>query len=213
MYLQAILEGIGFGIMLALAIGPVFFALLQTSMRLGKKSGALMAIGIFLSDLLYILLAYVGVSFLEEHAKEVHIWLGLAGGILLIAFGLVTFLKRVRVYKNDETNTALKPNQQFRLIAKGFLINAISPFVPFFWIGTVGIISLKPNYETTHRIVFFTALLLTTYGTDFSKSWLADKLSTYLTPRLLSLLNRTAGLLLIAFGIYLFAHGISEAIW
>lgn len=213
MYGQATLEGIGFGIMLALAVGPVFFALLQTSMRMGKESGAIMAIGIFLSDLLYIFVAYIGVSFLEEHAKEVHICLGLAGGVLLIFFGIVTFFKRIAEYTNDEKGIILNKNQRMRLIVKGFLINAVSPFVPFFWVGTVGIVSLKPDYETSHHIVFFTSLLVTTYCTDFTKSWLAATLSRYLTAKVLTQMNRIAGLLLVGFGIYLFAHGLTKALW
>jgi threonine/homoserine/homoserine lactone efflux protein len=213
MYAQATIEGIGFGIMLAMAIGPVFFALLQTSMRMGKESGAIMAVGIFLSDLLYIFVAYIGVSFLEEHAKEVHIWLGLAGGILLIIFGIVTFFKRITKYTNKENNVVLNRNQQAKLIVKGFIINAISPFVPFFWVGTVGIVSLKPDYEMTHHLTFFTALLITTYCTDFTKSWLAATLSRYLTSKVLTQVNRIAGLLLVGFGIYLLAHGLNEALW
>ena len=59
--MEIILNGIISGLVLALLVGPVFFTILQTSIERGFGSGALVAIGVSLSDAFYITLTYLGV--------------------------------------------------------------------------------------------------------------------------------------------------------
>jgi len=49
--IQAVRTGIILGLTLAVLIGPVFFALLQTSIHKGFGAGVLVAIGISASDI------------------------------------------------------------------------------------------------------------------------------------------------------------------
>ncbi|MDA0314685.1 MAG: hypothetical protein O3A40_05240 [Bacteroidetes bacterium] len=45
---QAILEGIELGLLLSMMIGPVFFALITTSIDHGFRQAAILALGVFL---------------------------------------------------------------------------------------------------------------------------------------------------------------------
>ena len=48
--LEPLLSGITFGLALALMVGPVFFALIQTSLHEGFRAGSFFATGVFISD-------------------------------------------------------------------------------------------------------------------------------------------------------------------
>src|SRR5688572_4644585 len=106
--IEALIQGIGWGFLLSLTIGPVFFALIQTSIHNGFKCGALMAFGIMLSDSLYIVITYLGVSSIKNvHSLE--IWLGILGGIIMVAFGLTTLFKKTpQEVKSDNSPTFRK---------------------------------------------------------------------------------------------------------
>ena len=57
--MDLILKGIVTGFILSIMIGPVFFVLLEISIRKGVKAGIAFDIGVLVNDFLYILIAYV----------------------------------------------------------------------------------------------------------------------------------------------------------
>ena len=80
-------EGIILGLVLAFSFGPGFFALINTGIKYGFKSGAALATGIFLSDLFLVVLIFILLSlgaqgFLNEPKSQSFI--GVVGGIILI---------------------------------------------------------------------------------------------------------------------------------
>ncbi|TAE06791.1 MAG: LysE family translocator, partial [Bacteroidetes bacterium] len=76
--LEILLKGILSGLVLAMTIGPVFFALLRTSISRGFKSGAFLAIGIATSDAFIALGFYFGISqFFDFTSASFQFWAGL----------------------------------------------------------------------------------------------------------------------------------------
>ena len=53
-----ILEGLGMGLVLACSLGPIFFALTQTSIEEGVLPGMTVGLGIWISDLIIVSLYY-----------------------------------------------------------------------------------------------------------------------------------------------------------
>jgi threonine/homoserine/homoserine lactone efflux protein len=197
--IKALFEGILLGITLALLIGPSFFALIQTSIKNGFKSGLALAFGIFLSDFLCVVLAYLGASQLLENSNNKMI-IGIIGGIILIIFGLINiFQKKVIEEKKIEIP---KINLTLTVI-KGFFLNILNPFVIVFWIGSVTIVSSKYDFPFLNIIIFFSATLTTVLATDILKAFIALKIRRVLKPQLLININRIAGIILMLFGISL----------
>jgi threonine/homoserine/homoserine lactone efflux protein len=91
--MQSLLEGISMGLLLSVMVGPVFFTLITGSMEHGFRYALVLAFGIFISDSLYALLTYYGVSFLANTSMFEEI-LGWAGGGILIGFGVSSLLKK-----------------------------------------------------------------------------------------------------------------------
>lgn len=197
--MEIIFNGILSGVVLAFLIGPVFFTILQTSIEKGFSSGVLVAVGVSLSDAFYISLAYLGLSQLINN-PDFKVYLAYAGGMILLGFGIYyLFIKSRRlIYFNPDQVRSRNP---VRYIAKGFIINGLSPMVLIFWVGTVGVATTDFGYDkTSEAAVFFSAIVGTVFLTDILKAKLADKLRRLLTPRFIRLMNIVLGVVLVIFG-------------
>lgn len=196
--MEIVFNGIVSGVVLALLIGPVFFTIIQTSIERGFTSGVFVAIGVSLSDALYILVSYLGLAAVlnTETSKS---YLAYGGGIILMLFGLYYLFIKSRNLSNfdPEKITYKSPG---KLIGKGFIINGLSPMVLFFWLATVGVATSEFNYDTTREVVmYFSSVVGTVFLTDVMKAKLADKLRALITPRFIRMLNIVLGLVLVIF--------------
>ena len=197
-FLDPVISGITFGLLLAIMLGPVFFTLLQTSLHEGFKAGFYLAFGVFLSDASLITVCYSFASLIQlidEHHKAMS-WIG---GILLIGFGVYNFFHRVKLKEVDDN----KKTVHAHFVLKGFLLNIFNPAVLFFWLGVVGLVSVKENYTKTHDIVFFSSTLLTVFSTDLLKSYIALRIKKILKPGVMLWINRIIGAVLIGFGLHM----------
>lgn len=195
---HALWEGISMGLVLSAMIGPVFFALVQNSLEHGFRYAAVLALGILLSDLIYVLITYYSVSVFARY-PNFEIILGYAGGAVLIGFGISNMLKKNRNRPN--TGGIPLPKSKKRTgFMKGFGINGINPFVLLFWISIAGLVNLKSEYRRMDIWLYYTGILLTVFSIDLLKAFIAKQLSGFVTPKLMSKLNIVVGLVLIFFG-------------
>lgn len=194
--MHPILNGILFGLLLCILIGPVFFALIQNSIEKGFWSGFFMAIGVALSDAFYIVITYFGISQLVE-SENFKMWLGGVGGAIMLGFGIFYLFKSVPknvVMKNVNGN-----RDGVKQILKGFFLNGVNPFVLFFWIGIVSKVSIDFEYSSNQALGFFIALVGTVFIVDVLKSHFATKLREIVTVRFMKIMNRVVGMALILF--------------
>src|SRR6185503_711858 len=170
---RAIAEGVGLGITLAILTGPAFFALLQTSIRNGYKSGIAFALGVFISDTTLILLSYLGALRLFSDPKNNFI-IGIIGGTILIMFGVFNIFQKHPLELEDgkgDVEKLLPKRATLPVVAlKGFAINLINPFVILFWIGVVSVESTRYKFSQLDIISLFSATLLTVFATDILKA-------------------------------------------
>lgn len=204
---RAIAEGIGLGITLAILTGPAFFALLQTSIRNGYKSGIAFAIGVFISDTTLISLSYLGALNLFNDPKNNFI-IGIIGGTILVMFGLFNIFQKhpLDLKEGEGEMEKLVPKRATTLpmvALKGFAINLINPFVILFWIGVVSVETTRYKFSHLDIISLFSATLLTVLGTDILKSMAAQKITSFLNPNILHWINRIAGVILVISGVSL----------
>jgi threonine/homoserine/homoserine lactone efflux protein len=197
--MQSLLEGVSMGLLLSLLIGPVFFALISSSMQHGFRYAAMLAFGILVSDSLYGLLTYYGVSFLTDVALFEEV-LGYVGGLILIGFGISSLVKK---QNSGANSTAQDPPQAKKRNAfvKGFSINGINPFVLLFWISIASLVSLKGSWNEGQIFVYYLGILATVFCTDLAKAFVAKQLSRFATPKILGFLNKGVGGALIFYGL------------
>lgn len=197
-----ILNGIKIGIILALLIGPVFFAIIQTSIERGFTKGVLVSLGVSLSDVIYVVICCLGLIRLVEN-ESVRGQMAYIGGGILIVFGIYYLAVKTRNRKAPAVQH-IEERKSIRYFLKGFVINAFSPMVPVFWIGTLSIVTIDFGYtKNSEIVVFYAAVLLTCLATDIAKAYLADRLRRIVTPARMVVMNALVGVALIIFGIRL----------
>jgi threonine/homoserine/homoserine lactone efflux protein len=126
-------------------------------------------------------------------------YMAYGGGIILLLFGLYyLFVKSRKLAQYDSQNIGNASG--FRLAAKGFIINALSPMVLFFWLATVSVATTQLGYSSTKQVLtFFASIVLTVFTTDVLKAKLADKLRGLVTARVIRILNLVLGLVMVVF--------------
>ena len=193
----AILEGLEMGLLLSMMIGPVFFALMTTNMDHGFKQSAILAFGVFLSDLVYVLVTYFGVQALT-FIPNVKLYLGFFGGLILIGFGISFFRKKITA---APSHTSQSLASQSKALMQGFGINGINPFVMLFWLSIASMVSIKSSWGDSDRTFFYAALLFTVFGIDLAKAFLAGKLAHLMSLNVRKGLQVFAGLMICFFGL------------
>ncbi|MBN2730629.1 MAG: LysE family transporter [Bacteroidales bacterium] len=199
-------EGMIWGITLAITLGPAFFTIIQASIDKGFKSAFQIAIGVSLSDITVIVITYFGLSRVVEN-EMVKIYAGIAGGIVLILFGVYTFYKKPDIVKRHSTKAKrrIRKSNIFTNLAKGFFLNIANPFVYIFWIAVMTYVSQSADYGKMdqYAIYFFSGVIFTVFATDTLKSFVGYKIKKYLKPRIQLTINRIVGIILVVFGIIL----------
>ena len=195
---EALLKGVGLGLMLAIAFGPSFFALLQTSIKNGLTAGITMALGIFTSDIIYVLVAYFGAASLLSNEKN-KFYIELIGGMLLVVFGAFALFQK----KHGDKTLDIKSEKRSVTYVKGFLLNTFNPAVFFLWFLWVSIISTQFRFSKLHIIVCFCSALGTVLVTDIIKAIVANQLRNVMTDTVQHWASRVLGLVLITIGINL----------
>lgn len=195
-----LLEGYAAGLALVVLIGPVLFVLLQSTLERGKSHGFAVAIGIFVSDILAVLLCSLGAAaFLDD--PVVQPWLALAGAALVLTLGLRYVLAPAVRFDASKSLTAVSWMGSF---TKGFLVNFVNPFVFMVWLGIIGAAGARHGYDGD-LAWFMTGAVLGVFTLDSLKVLLAHRLRPLLQPRALRIAFRVSGVLLVGFGLRLIA--------
>jgi threonine/homoserine/homoserine lactone efflux protein len=184
-------------LVIAVLVGPVFFALIQTSLNKGFLAGVTFALGIFLSDATFFILSYFGISTIA-HSQSLKTMMGVGGGAFLIGFGLSLALRKVDVNRIDDAD--IKANSLIRNTLKGFLMNSINPGVFFYWLSVVGAATVKFDAVPRRIFAFFITTMLIVFSMDVLKSYLAARLKKVITNKLMTWLNRVSGSILVLAG-------------
>lgn len=218
-----ILNGIFSGIILSFLIGPVFFVLLETSIKKGVKNAVFLDLGVILSDILYLLLAYFFAQKVNEVLND-NDYVKYIAAMVFVAMGIYSIVSRdkPKQKKKIDINEVLeeeaideklpgrfKKRTAIALILKGMGLNAINPGVLIYWIAACTAATEKLHIAQNQMIFYFAATLLTMFGLDVLKIYFAQKLKTKMTPKMISNISVVIGLFFIVFGILFIFRGIA----
>ncbi len=193
--IELIISGVGLGIVLSFVAGPVFFALIKTSIEKGFSSGVALASGVVVSDAIYVAISLYGTSFINFENKY-RVFIGIAGSLILFIIGFYYLLKKVKICYEKTT----KKGHHTGYFFKGFFMCIFNPTILLYWISvTGGIVSVRGTFKPAEMIPFFATILITLYSMDILKAYFANKLRYKIKEKTLLTLNRVAGALIIVF--------------
>lgn len=197
---EAILKGLGFGLLLSISVGPVLFSIIKQSLNNGHRGGFAFILGVSASDISLVLVSNIFTELFND-LKEYKTEVGVAGCIFLVTMGVYfLFFKKVKVNKEGEQMLKMRKRDFAKIFLSGYFMNTLNPAVFIFWITTSTAVAF---YSVNHRIIVFITCLVWMLGTDVLKVLLAGKIRNRLTPHNIHIINRVNGLLLIIFGIAL----------
>ncbi len=202
MILTLIYQAVILILLLTFSFGPAFFALINTGIKYGYKTGSFLAIGVALSDLfvctLVCLLVYFGMAKVLDSKNAQTIFATIGGGILIV-FG-VFFFKKHEI-KTEETIDIKNELPNARLmVLKGFFLNLFNPSVWLLWLTNVGLTSKTVGYSIIKMLIFFILVLAAVFAVELFKVKLSGKIKHYLTTRVMNIVNYITGTALIIFG-------------
>lgn len=197
--IQALLEGMSMGLLLSAIVGPVFFSLIQNSLEHGFNYAATLAFGILLSDSIYVILTFFGIKLLSD-TTYIELVLGYVGGTILAGFGVNSLLNK-QISRPNTGGIEIPVQRKRTALVKGFGINGVNPFVLLFWISIASLVSLKTDWTGGDILNYYLGILLTVFCIDLCKAFMAKQLSHLMTPRLMWLLKKSVGLVMIYFGL------------
>lgn len=214
-----IFGAIGYGLLLSVMVGPAFFILIETSIVRGIKAGLFLDLGVLISDLVYISIAFFGYQHVSDMMEsENRFVLKIIGGGFFMAFGLATFLKKkVKLPEKKLVKAEDLPASNYLMtFLKGFTINFLNPGVLFYWFTLISIVPEAPaKLGLSHDqnvLIYISIILVTFFTVDVLKVIGAKKLKDILIPEWIRVLNLILGVILLLFGTLFLIQGVVE-IW
>lgn len=200
--MQYIAQGILLGLTLTILLGPIFVALTQTGIQQGIKAGMSVGTGIWTSDFIVIFLSWFFIRQITIIANDPSFqgWMGMFGGLVLLIFGIASILNK---HDQEKQVKAFTAKTYFGYFTKGFAVNFLNPFTFVFWIGVMSTYVLNRGTTSFETFLVVGSVMVTIMTTDSLKVVLAKMIRNKMKHHHIVLFSRTAGAILIIFGIIL----------
>ena len=190
------LYGLLTGVALCLTFGTVFFVLIQNSIDNGYKSGLKIALGVVITDAMFVFCAVFGTSFLPQ-IKDFDKWLAGGGAVLLVLMGAMNIFRG--------TPQVAYPKTRFGnfiyYFSTGALLNALNPINFFSWVSIAAYLKTNTNFSPAQTILFFVMSLIGVMLAESGLAFYAQKLKGILKPATIKKANQITGIIFILIAI------------
>ncbi len=200
--LWLLLKGAVIGFAVAAPVGPIGMLCIRTTLERGRVAGFAAGVGAAVADAIYGAIGVLGVTAISGIIEAQRVWLELGGGIFVILFGIHLGLSRPNYQNNDEIPVSLFADFLKTLVLTLANPSTILTFMAIF--AGVPAAAGAAELEAVPMIVLGVLLgsgawwLTLTQGVGFIRHRISEQA--------LKWMNWTAGILLVAFGIYTLGH-------
>jgi len=192
----------------AITPGPGTFALLARALSTGARSCFSMSFGMAISDIIYLILATFGLSAIAENYGGLFTTIRFIGAAYLLYLGWKMWTASI---DTDFEKAKSKSSNWISGFIQGFLISASNPKVILFYIAFLPtFIDLTTLTQQDIVLVSLITLFALIAGLMLI-SVAASSVRKYLkSPKAVKRLNRTAGGIMIAAGLFLVYRGSTQ---
>jgi len=202
--IEAVISGIGFGLVLTFLTGPVFFALIKTSLEKGFHAGVALALGVVSSDMVFVGAILFGSQYFDITPSD-KIYAGIIGSTILAAIGIYYIFKKAEITYKNTVPTRVNHAGYF---LKGFVMCIFNPTILLHWTVVIGAASTVYHIGVHNRGLkigtMFLTILVMQFGMDTTKAFYADKLRAKISVKFIHRLNEVAGIALIIAAMVIF---------
>lgn len=183
--------------------GPGVFAILAKSMIEGPRRCIMLALGMTISDIVYLTLACLGLAAIAEHWGGLFTLIRWLGAAYLIWLGFKLFTSK----PDPHTSVPLVKKRSSLEFIQGFLISASNPKVILFYMAFLptfmDLTVLESKDIALAATLTLVALMLGLMLIAFCAHWASAKLSSNHAAKRL---NQSAGMIMMGAGVYLAAR-------
>ncbi len=199
-------EGFATGMMLTIMLGPVTMIILRYGLQVNRLAGIWAAAGTWVSDFVFIGLTYWMTTTIDSWSQQpgIRLTMFLVGGFGLLVMGALMLRVRKKSFSTEGDVVQASYVQAF---VGGFLVNSLSPFTLFFWLGAAVFLHLQSD----NPVWYYAGLMLALGTGDFTKAWLAPKLTSWLKESHVYWIQIVAGILIAGTGLYVMIVGLIES--
>ncbi len=192
------IKGIILGFAIAAPVGPIGVLCIRRTLNYGRLSGICSGLGAAFADMMYGLIAFLGLNLLSDFLLEWQYWLRIGGGIFLMLWGIRTFLAKPQEKAKPVTHgTLIKDFVSTFLLTLSNPLTILSFLAIFAGLGIVKNVSDRGGWLILG--VFLGSCLwwmILSEGVTFIRKWVNKDFMKWV--------NRVAGLIIVGFGIAAF---------
>ena len=184
--------------------GPGVFAILARGLTAGATSCFYLALGMTISDILYLIAACIGLATLATHWGEVFTVVRIVGAAYLIYLGWKIWTAPLNL---EEPQSKMAASGSALSFIQGFLISASNPKVILFYIAFLPtFMDLSALSHVEIALASFLTLIALMIGLMGIAIFAAKARQFFTSEQSVKRLNQSAGSIMIAAGVFLFTR-------
>jgi len=188
-----------FGAMLVLAAMPSSSVVIvgSRSVTSGCIHGVLAVLGIVVGDIIFILIAILGLSLLAETMGDLFVLVKYLGGVYLVWLGTGLLIAKPGELKAEKSDTSMSSS-----FISGLLFTLADQKAVLFYLGFFpAFINLSSLAPADNAVILLIALIAVG-GVKLAYAFMADSAVSLLTHRVRRVLNLVSGSLMLAVGVF-----------
>ncbi|MCE3007661.1 MAG: LysE family translocator [Bacteroidetes bacterium] len=203
----------------AMPLGPVNLAVVQTALNQGRNQAILVAVGSSTMELLYCLLAVIGVDLLFSNQRDQDVFvlvLQMLSIPFILSLGFYNLFRRVKT--DEEEGMATKKVRKGGGLMLGFTLNFFNPMLLPFWLMVATFLRSRSwlSNDLAHLLIYSMGVMLGTFLLQLSVALVAARKQAGMSYKSKVTVTRIIGYLFIGLGLYvayLMAQTMLEIGW
>jgi arginine exporter protein ArgO len=191
-------NGLATGLFLQLAIGPVFFYIINLALQRSIYDGLIAVLAVTIVDYFYITLSIVGIGKLLEKKKNKNVF-GIISSVVLIIFGAI-IIKGI-VANGLSATVDVESTSLLSSFLSVFILTISSPMTIVFFTGLFTAKAVEYNYTKKNLYIFGFSVGSATFTFMGLSVIIFSLLKGTVPVALIQVLNFLVGIVLIVYGV------------
>ena len=196
-----LLKGILIGLIFGIPAGAVGALCVQRTLQSGMKSGIITGLGSSAADCFYAVVGAFGITIISDFLTRFKIPINIVGGLLILAMGIGTLLKKQSSVSNGETKT-----NYGAMFFSAFSVGITNPASVLTFLFAFSYFGIDGKLGAVNGIALVTGVLLGTLIWWITLSAIARKIKEKFGEKGFSKLNKIFGIIMICFGVVVFVR-------
>jgi threonine/homoserine/homoserine lactone efflux protein len=204
-----IVSGVVIGLIAAAPIGPVNLICIRRTLAFGPLNGFIAGLGAACGDGVFAAVIGFGVTAVSHWIEGYSLYLQIVGGILLLSFGVHTYLTLPDPALKEETKEkASEPSSLLRIGVSTFALTMTNPATLFgfaaMFAGLTGLAGSQPTLFEAGIVVVSVFAGSTLWW--FTLTEIVGHLHTKIDARVMRIINHSSGVAIALFGVAVLVH-------